>query len=255
MTQTAWLNHLVTEGYVIIPDFLSSLDCQLFSARLQLLINEDICESRSSLQDHYMVHNPMLRDSSFMRFLQRSALTELVASALHETFLLYAFTTSTMPPNGTNWSKRIHVDCPRLIPGFQTNINAFIPLTDVSTFNGGIEILPRSQWLEPAPTSQEFDSGKLVPELNAGSILVFYSRLWHSGGRNNTSNPRHALTFNFCRSFMRQRFDYPRMIPESDLPWLDEKQRQLLGFNVRVPTSLKEYYLPEAERSYKHGQG
>jgi ectoine hydroxylase-related dioxygenase (phytanoyl-CoA dioxygenase family) len=202
-----------------------------------------------------MVHNPMLRDSGFMRFLQRSALTEIVGSVLHDTFLLYAFTTSTMPPNGSNWSRRVHVDCPRLIPGYATNMNAFIPLTDISVDNGGIEIMPHSHGRAMKPSLHEFDSFKLVPELDAGSLLVFHSRLWHSGGENKTMQPRHALTFNFCRSFMRQRFDYPRMMTSEQLKGLDEMQRQLLGFNVRVPASLDEYYLTGENRLYKSNQG
>lgn len=255
MTEKASINHLSSEGYVIIPSFLSGADCQYYSERLEILIDEDIRGPQSNSQDTYMVHNPMLRDQSFMRFLKRSIMTEIVASALHETFLLYAFTTSTMPSKGTNWSRRVHVDCPRLIPGYTTNINAFIPLTDISAENGGIELLPRSHWQKIAPTEQQFESAKLVPELRAGSLLVFHSRLWHSGGHNNSARPRHALTFNFCRSFMRQRFDYPRMTPESRLQYLDEMQKQLLGFNVRVPASLAEYHLPESDRLYKPDQG
>jgi ectoine hydroxylase-related dioxygenase (phytanoyl-CoA dioxygenase family) len=54
---------------------------------------------------------------------------------------------------------------------------------------------------------------------------------------------------------MRQRFDYPRMTPESDAMELDDTQRQLLGFNVRVPASLDEYYLTGENRLYKPNQG
>jgi len=115
--------------------------------------------------------------------------------------------------------------------------------------------MPRSQGRATMPTLREFDSFKIVPELDAGSLLVFYSRLWHSGGENKTRQPRHALTFNFCRSFMRQRFDYPRMMTLAQMEGLDEMQRQLLGFNVRVPASMDEYYLSEGDRFYKPNQG
>jgi ectoine hydroxylase-related dioxygenase (phytanoyl-CoA dioxygenase family) len=249
------IGSLTDKGYLVIPNFLNRSDCMVFARRLQLLIDEDLNSPKLPTQDRYMVHNPMLRDSSFMRFLKKSTLTEIVGSVLHDTFLLYAFTTSTMPPNGSNWSRRVHVDCPRLIPGYPTNMNAFIPLTDVSVDNGGIEIMPGSHGRATKPSLREFDSSKLVPELDAGSLLIFYSRLWHSGGENKTMQPRHALTFNFCRSFMRQRFDYPRMMTAAQIEGLDEMQRQLLGFNVRVPASMDEYYLPEAERLYKPNQG
>ena len=54
---------------------------------------------------------------------------------------------------------------------------------------------------------------------------------------------------------MRQRFDYPRLVPKEVTEQLNEVGRRFLGFNVRVPTSLEEFYLPPEQRLYKAGQG
>lgn len=249
------LEFLRTAGYIVVKDFLSPSRCEVYKHSLEAMIEEDLGFELRDSRDVNMVHNPMLRDSIFYELLSESALTKIMSQVLGESFIMYAFTTSSLPPKGTNWSRRIHVDCPRLIPGYPTNMNAFIPLSDITEKNGGIELLPNSHWRNQEPSLTEFDQGRLVPEINAGSLLIFYSRLWHSGGFNTSTDPRHALTINFCRSFMRQRFDYPRMVPSSDLEALDETQRQLLGYNVRVPSSMSEYYLPEAERLYKSNQG
>ena len=72
---------------------------------------------------------------------------------------------------------------------------------------------------------------------------------------NHTSRPRHALTVNYCRSFMRQHFDFPRMIPPEDAAALSPTLRRVLGFDVRMPASLDEYYVEEADRLYKANQG
>jgi ectoine hydroxylase-related dioxygenase (phytanoyl-CoA dioxygenase family) len=219
------------------------------------MIQEDFVLGLKDDRDANMVHNPMFRAFEFYSLLRRSILTELVSRILGKSFILYAFTTSSLPAGGTNWSRRVHVDCPRLIPDYPTNMNAFIPLSDVSESNGGIELLPKSQWEEHAPSEETFSRDRIIPNMSAGSLLVFFSRLWHSGGLNMSDRPRHALTMNFCRSYMRQRFDYPRMTPSRDASNLDAMQLQLLGYNVRVPTSLSEYYLPVDERLYKPNQG
>jgi len=125
----------------------------------------------------------------------------------------------------------------------------------MSELNGGIELLPKSHWQEDPPSDASFSKSRVIPEMAAGSLLVFYSRLWHSGGLNLSASPRHALTMNFCRSYMRQRFDYPRMTPLTDVQRLDATQLQLLGFSVRVPASLDEYYRSEDDRLYKPNQG
>jgi len=247
-----WVDHLIKHGFVTIPNFMGATEVFELSTRLESLIEDNVAQD---IPDPYMVHNPMFRDPKFYEVLRESILTQIVSQFLGPTFTLYAFTTSSMPPNGTNWSRRVHVDCPRLVPDYPTNMNAFIALSDMNGVNGGIELLPDSQWLAVPPTVDEFETHSLIPDLDAGSLLVFYSRLWHSGGFNTTSKAMHALTFNFCRSYMRQRFDYPRMVPESDIPKLDTMQLQLLGFNVRVPTSLSEYYLPVHKRLYKPDQG
>lgn len=90
-------------------------------------------------------------------------------------------------------------------------------------------------------------------------LLVFHfdfnARTWHMGGVNQTDRPRHAVTMNVCRSYMRQRFDYPRLVSPEIANQLGEVSRRFLGFNVRMPTSLEEYYLPEESRLYKANQG
>lgn len=249
------LASLYENGYAVIEGFISREQCDKFQSALARMIDEDLELGLRDSRDANMVHNPMFRDHEFYSLLRSSSLTELMSRMLGETFILYAFTTSSLPAGGTNWSRRIHVDCPRLIPGYPTNMNAFIPLSDMSESNGGIELLPKSQWQEDPPCEASFNKERVIPEMAAGSLLVFYSRLWHSGGLNLSVSPRHALTMNFCRSYMRQRFDYPRMIPLTDLPRLDVTQLQLLGFNVRVPASLDEYYLSEDHRLYKPNQG
>jgi len=249
------LTNLKCEGYTIISDFLSIKACDSYAKSLDAMIKQDAENEARDIRDTNMVHNPMFRDSSFYDVLRTSSITELLTRILGESLILYAFTTSSLPPQGTNWARRVHVDCPRLIPGYPTNMNVFIPLSGISELNGGIEVLPQSHWREQIPSPVEFSTQREVPKMTTGSALVFYSRLWHSAGTNHSDTYRHALTMNFCRSYMRQRFDYPRMVPELDRSRLDEMQRQLLGFSVRVPSSMEEYYLPEAERLYKPNQG
>lgn len=249
------VDQLRSDGFVIIKDFISESICERLESSLESMLEQDNRIASRDERDFYMVHNPMLRNPDFYDVFRKSILTDILTEMLGQSFILYAYTTSSMPVSGSNWSRRIHVDCPRLIPNYLTNMNVFIPLSRISEYNGGIELLPKSQWDESTPSEKTFETERIVPEIDAGGLLIFYSRLWHSGGFNNSQNARHAITLNFCRSYMRQRFDYPRMISAEHLQDLDPTQRQILGFNVRVPTSLEEYYLPESQRLYKANQG
>jgi ectoine hydroxylase-related dioxygenase (phytanoyl-CoA dioxygenase family) len=89
----------------------------------------------------------------------------------------------------------------------------------------------------------------------AGDMIIFNARTVHAAGINTTQRTRHSLTINFCRSYMRQRFDFPRLVPREVIDGLGEKGRRLIGMNVRMPTSLDEFYLPIEQRLYKPNQG
>ena len=138
---------------------------------------------------------------------------------------------------------------------YVTNVGITLALDDFTDENGATQALPYSQQRLEPPGEAEFerDAVRLMPR--AGQAIMFNARIWHRGGINRSAQPRHAVTINACRSFMRQRFDYPRLVPPALVDELGPVGRRFLGFNVRMPTSLEEYYVPEDRRLYKAGQG
>ena len=115
--------------------------------------------------------------------------------------------------------------------------------------------MPYSQTLENKPSDEEFANNAIEIHAKKGQGLIFNARLWHSGGQNKSQNPRNALTLNFCRSFMRQHFDFSRMIDEVTEISLNNQAMKLLGQRVRMPASLEEYYVSTEDRKYQPGQG
>jgi ectoine hydroxylase-related dioxygenase (phytanoyl-CoA dioxygenase family) len=160
-----------------------------------------------------------------------------------------------MPPGGANYSHRIHVDSPRFIPNYPTNMGVMLALDDYSLENGATYFLPGSHLSDRVPSEQEFFAGAERPLPRAGDAVVFNARTWHMGGQNRTDRARHAVTMNVCRSYMRQRFDYPRLVPEEIVATLGPVGRRFLGFHVRMPTSLHEYFVPPEQRLYLANQG
>jgi hypothetical protein len=48
--------------------------------------------------------------------------------------------------------------------------------------------------------------------------------------------------------------DYPRLVGYDRISSLSEKQRQLIGYNSRVPATYEEWYQPLERRMYKRDQ-
>lgn len=247
--------HVRTRGFSTVPRVVTPDKAAELAALLERCIDEDISRFGVDGPDHWMVLNLMARHIEFARVMENEVLQKHLTHLLGDTCIVYAYTSSSMPPNNGNYSCRIHVDSPRVIPGYITNIGIMLALTDFTEDNGATWFMPGSFERRTPPTEAQFfaSSERVYPK--AGDAVLFNARTVHMGGQNRTKKPRHALTMNVCRSFMRQRFDYPRLVPQEIVNQLSETGRRFLGFNVRMPTSLEEYYVPEHERLYKANQG
>jgi ectoine hydroxylase-related dioxygenase (phytanoyl-CoA dioxygenase family) len=245
------------DGFVIIPQVIAREEVLALRPMLQKAIDTELARwsDNPNYIDHWMVHNLMMHGEPFLRFLEHPTMHSYLSSILGDTCTVYAYTSSSMPPRGTNYSRRVHVDCPRVIPGYVTNLGWLLALDDFTEENGATYCLPGSQMRLDTPSDEEFYSHAVRWYPKAGDAVIFNARLWHAGGENLTDRPRHALTINVCRAYMRQRFDYPRLVPDELVAKLGPVGRRFLGFNVRVPTSLDEYYVDPDKRLYLAGQG
>ena len=249
-----FLKKIERDGYIIIPSVISSDTVKILWSELDQAMQVDI-EKNSNIFDAGMVHNCFTRGEALCQILNNPILDQYISHLLGEHFIMYAYQASSLPPFSDNYGSRIHVDSPRYIENYQTNIGVIFPLTDFTINNGATWVLPKSHNTKVQPTDEQFNKQAIQATCNAGDMIIFLGRLWHKAGQNNTSTIRHSITLNFCRSYMRQRFDYPRLINQNTLESLNSQGKRLIGMNVRMPTSLDEFYLPAEKRLYKPNQG
>lgn len=249
------LQEISARGFTVISDVVSQDVVPSLRDELQRCIYDDLERFGVDHPDAWMVHNLMVRSSLFAQLLENPTVHAFLSAILSDTCILYAYTSSSMKPRGSNYSHRIHVDSPRFIPGYVTNLGVVLALDDFHDANGATWFLPGSHTRPEAPSEDEFFANAKRVYPKSGDAVVFNARTWHFGGNNTTDNPRHAITMNVCRSYMRQRFDYPRLVPSHVVQSLGQIGRRFLGFNVRMPTSLDDYYLSGDQRLYKPNQG
>jgi ectoine hydroxylase-related dioxygenase (phytanoyl-CoA dioxygenase family) len=252
----ALLAEIAQRGYTVVPNALTSDEVSVLRESLERCVFEDLEQWKGrDYPDAWMVHNLMVRGRPFEQLLENPTMHAYLSEVLDDKCIVYAYTSSSLPSGGANRSFRIHNDSPRVIPGYVTNVGVIFALDDFIAENGATYYLPGSQWRLDEPSSDEFyqNAQRVFPK--AGDAVIFNARTWHSSAPNTTDRHRHAITFNVVRSYMRQRFDYPRLVPPSVVERLGETGRRFLGFNVRMPSSLEEYYVPPDQRLYKNGQG
>ena len=244
---------LRSSGYAILPGIVPSAMLAKLKRDLEEAIGkEEEYRVGRNIASHYgMVLLCSLYGPGLVEVLDLESLMHPFEWVLGEGCIIYAYTSSSMPPHATNYSARVHVDCPRLIPGYMTNMGATILLDDFSEENGATWFLPDSHTrLKPPPEAEFYAHGRrLIAE--AGSVFYFDARLWHAGGLNQTNHWRHALTLNMCRPFMKQRIDIPRAMAHTEHQSLPARVRQKLGFVSQPPASYDEYYAPAGQRTFE----
>jgi ectoine hydroxylase-related dioxygenase (phytanoyl-CoA dioxygenase family) len=241
-----------TDGYVILRDVLSpSFIARAKQELIQAIAAESGRYGPRAERDYGMVMLCALHGGSFLDLFDNERLLAPFNAVLGDECIVYAYTSSSMPPGGVNYSGRIHVDSPRIIRGYVTNMGVTILLDDFTADNGATWFLPGSHERAETPTEEEFYQAARRVIAPAGSAFFFNARLWHAGGVNTTSSWRHALTINVCRAYMKQRIDIPRAMAGMDLTGTSDTVKQKLGFFAQPPASLEEYYLPPEQRSYR----
>jgi ectoine hydroxylase-related dioxygenase (phytanoyl-CoA dioxygenase family) len=252
-SKDTFLPEMMSRGCAILPDILpQQLLAPLRSELEEAIRAEGDLLRRRYPEAHYgMVLLCSLYGGTLLEVLETDALLAPFEWVLGEGCIIYAYTSSSMPPNATNHSKRIHVDCPRMIPGYVTNVGATILLDDFSEQNGATWFLPGSQTRSEPPGDDEFyrDASRVIAR--AGSVFYFDARLWHAGGYNQTASWRHAITINMCRPYMKQRLDIPRALAHMNLSGVPERTLQKLGFLSQPPASYEEYYAAPENRTFR----
>jgi ectoine hydroxylase-related dioxygenase (phytanoyl-CoA dioxygenase family) len=241
------------EGIVIVPSVLDQKTISILRDELEKAILEDSIKY-PNVFDKGMVHNCMVRGPNMASLLDNPIMNLYIDEVFSNTCIVYAYQSSSLPPSNSNYGSRIHVDSPRFISDYTTNIGIFFPLNDFTMKNGATYYLPGSHKSSDLPDKDFFYANAKRAYCKAGDMILINARLVHAAGHNSTNVTRHALTINFCRSYMRQRFDFPRLIPKNIIDKLGENGKRLIGMNVRMPTTLDEFYLPVDKRLYKPNQ-
>jgi ectoine hydroxylase-related dioxygenase (phytanoyl-CoA dioxygenase family) len=242
------------DGFILVKDFLSRDECSKLLAELECAIQEDK-SANPDVFDAGMVHNCFSRGSHLLRHLESSELRAATDALLCKHAIIYSYQSSSLPPGRNNFGSRIHVDCPRFIPGYRTNLGYILALNDFTAENGATYVLPGSHKAIDPPSNENFYARAKQLECKVGDAIFFDARLWHAAGTNSSNEWRHGLTINFCRPYMRTRFDFPRLIKKQHIELrINTSAMKFLGFDVRMPSTLEEFYRPADQRLYKPGQ-
>jgi ectoine hydroxylase-related dioxygenase (phytanoyl-CoA dioxygenase family) len=199
-------------------------------------------------------HLPMLFEPHFLKYLDRESTLKILDKVLGINAIVRfqtverQFGTSPFVPQH-NFHKNLRIPY-KNTPALDISY-LFEPLDGKATT---LEVIPGSH-REDAIVSQGTQEVLSVSlQCPAGTMLVMEPRVIHRlQPPTDGTRLMHTHT-QFVPHYLKQFFDYPRALGEAYGQGLSERQRQLLGWNSRIPASLDEYYRPLDQRLYKAGQ-
>lgn len=249
------ISEIEHRGYVVIENHLASEMGYYLTSLLETEVNDTTSEPPYLGFDKCHIHDLLVRYPHMLSILDDELLDSVFGYFLGEFWVMYAATSSSIPPQEQNFASRIHVDSPRLVEGYPFNMGAIWTLTDYSRENGCLEVLPHSHLSEKVPSLEEFENNKIEILCKKNALILFNARLYHRTTPNNAQHWRHAMTMNACRSFMKQRLDWVRFFGSDKVAEYSPRLRRILGFDTRVPANMDEFSQPEHLRYYKSNQG
>ncbi|GAA4015315.1 phytanoyl-CoA dioxygenase family protein [Actimicrobium antarcticum] len=247
------------DGFFIIPNLLTSD----FVAEL----NRD-CLSWVNVCEQYQIsaginvagdgtgHHSVGANDSIDRFIAQHILHKYIDTYFNQKpYILHACNPLKGEPKKLNYVHNIHRDTKTFIPDYHFRLNIIVMLDDFKKDNGATQVLLGSHLLPERPDEIIFNKNHVSLLGKAGTVVLFNSYLWHKGGINITDKNRVALTLSFSPAFIKPQMDYARLLGEEYGRNLSDLTRQVLGYNARVPISLKEWYQTSEHRLYHSNQG
>lgn len=245
-----------TLGFSVVPDVIDPA----FIARMrkELIATIDIDQQKwqhRKQKSADLIVNLAEYGGVFLELLDNSVMHQIFETFLAPSCILYNYGSTFLLPGGKPASMNVHTDSPRVIPNYDDGLIMTLALDDFTEDNGATVYLPGSQNIERAPDPETFRRYATSVARPAGAAVFFKPRCFHQARENNTDRIRCGVTVYAVRAFMKQRFDYPRMLSAEWVAPLSPRAKKFLGFDARVPTGTTEYYVDAADRLYKANQG
>ena len=258
MDKDSFREQIDERGWVIVPALVPQRLVERINVELAGAIdNCGLLRAKFGVEEanEGIAHHVLGMGGVFLEFIDRLPLQNRLEECLGGKIIVNSFGGFTHKPKGSTYAGAIHRDVHSHFGDATMMLNMLVMLDEFTPDNGATYMLSGSHRLVDRPEETAFFAKADRAVGPAGSVLVFNSQLWHASGHNTSGTERRALTLTFTRPFFKQQMDYPRLVGYDMLASLTENQRQLVGYNSRVPASHEEWYQPPDKRMYKPGQG
>lgn len=228
-------NSIDTDGYAVIPDVLSRSECERWSDVLDNAWEQD----RQTLPPHpageeqgvQFVRNPLRHSLEFERCIIDPLILDAAHSMLGPSIILHIMNSRRVNPG--YGLQPLH-DLTRTRGRPFRVCNTIWCLDSFTPDNGATRVIPGTHMSDREALDRMSDPLAPHPDERyvrapRGSVVIFNSKLIHSGTVNRTSRPRRSIQCNFAVSSMEPFYPWRDQLSMEALSQLADLSRDLLG--------------------------
>ncbi|SIO38132.1 Phytanoyl-CoA dioxygenase (PhyH) [Bradyrhizobium erythrophlei] len=207
-------------------------------------------EALKAIDEHNTIRLPLVYERLFLELAANNKILEICRRLIPGYVVLNQQNGVINPPHAERYNQGAwHRDLPyqHFVSSRPLAINALFCLDPFTNENGATKVLPASHRQEAFPSDHFIEAAATTIAAPAGSFIVLDCMMYHSGGVNTTDRPRRAVNHVYSIPLLRQQIDLPSMLGDQFVT--DDALRKLLGYNVRTPRSVAEYFASRAEKS------
>lgn len=235
-------------GYAVVDGNYSNDDIARFSKAFDSALNATFERhggraALAAIDEHNTIRAPLAIDRIFLELALNTNILAIARRLISDYVVLNQQNGIVNPPHGQPYNQAaFHRDLPyqHFVSSHPLAINALFCLDEFTPENGATYVVPASHKQERFPSDAAVASSQIQICAPAGSFIVLDGMLYHSGGVNRTDRPRRAVNHVYSVPIIRPQIDLPAILGPDYASEPDVLQ--LLGYELRVPTSVEAYY-------------
>lgn len=228
------------DGYAIVPDLISQDEVREIKRSLapwlrgELMGRNDFEGFRSE-----RVYALLAKAPPVARIVEHPTVLAVLDQLLTPHYRLSGCLAINVHPGETpqGWhADDAYVWVPRPRP--MMGVSTIFAFDDFTESNGATEVIPGSHLWGAEEQPQADDPRAQKVTMRAGSALIFAGTLVHRGGAHRGSDPRLAITPQYCEPWVRQIENMVLAVPPEVARRYSERVQELLGYDIFLPTFI-----------------
>ena len=246
------VTELEKDGYTIVPDVMSPSAIEAAKRAMEeaLAAEEDIGRRLGTQTDDLrVVFEAQGKHPHFYGFLLRNPKPiQIARRLLGEDVMCYSLTIRNPMPTGrkdtTKYGGHMHVDFSNFTVApfvggkhYMMAVQSAWCVSDFTKESGGTMVWPGSHLSLEAPfhDSKTVPPGHIIAEAPAGSVIMWNSALWHTGGVNYGDSPRYTIISYFQRRWIKSQNHARYKISPVARTKMTAEERRLYDVEPMIP--------------------